>query len=69
MTTTTAKDNSTMPRPIRVPTQLWGEFGEVATQLGTDRTKLIVEFMRWMARQPGAKLPKRPDVPPAASSA
>lgn len=66
--TATAKDSSTMPRPIRVPVSLWEEFGEVARQVGSDRTKLILEFMRWMARHPGAKLPKRPEVPSAASS-
>jgi hypothetical protein len=66
--TTTAKDNSTMPRPIRVPVDLWEEFGDVAKGLGSDRTKLILDFMRWMARHPGAKLPKRPEVPPAGSS-
>jgi hypothetical protein len=69
MTTKTAKDNSTPTRPIRVPLDLWGEFGNVATRLGSNRTALILEFMRWMARRPGAKLPKRPDTPPAASSA
>jgi hypothetical protein len=69
MTTKTAKDNSTPTRPIRVPLDLWGEFGDVATQLGSNRTALILEFMRWMARRPSAKLPKRPDMPPAATSA
>lgn len=66
---TTAKDTGTMPRPIRVPTDLWAEFGGVAAQLGTNRTALILDFMRWMARHPGAKLPKRPEVPPAEVSA
>lgn len=65
--TTTASDNRTPTRPIRVPLDLWADFGDVATHLGTNRTALILEFMRWMARKPGAKMPKRPDVPPAAS--
>lgn len=67
--TKTAKDNGTPTRPIRVPLDLWGEFGAVAGQLGTNRTALILEFMRWMARRPGAKLPKRPEAPPAANAA
>jgi hypothetical protein len=60
--------NNTPTRPIRVPLDLWAEFGEVAKQLGSNRTALILEFMRWMARRQGAKLPKRPDTPPAASA-
>ncbi|MER7166794.1 hypothetical protein ABT336_12120 [Micromonospora sp. NPDC000207] len=67
--TKTTTDNSTPTRPIRVQLDLWDEFGDVAKQLGSNRTALILEFMRWMARRPGAKLPKRPtSVPPAASS-
>lgn len=69
MTKTTTADNSTMPRPIRVPPALWEEFGDVADQLGSNRTALILDFMRWMARHPGTKMPKRPTVPPAATSA
>lgn len=68
MTETTANSTEIMPRPIRVPLNLWATFGEVAKQLRSNRTALILEFMRYMAREPGAKLPKRPDVPPAASS-
>jgi hypothetical protein len=71
MTTTPADpsaNNNTPTRPIRVPLDLWGEFGIVATQLGSNRTALILEYMRWMTRQQGAKLPKRPDTPPAATA-
>jgi hypothetical protein len=66
--TKTTTDNTTPTRPIRVPLDLWDEFGDIAKQLGSNRTALILEFMRWMARRPGSKLPKRPGVPPAASS-
>ncbi len=69
MTTSTTTDgNKTPTRPIRVPLDLWAQFGDVAKQLGTDRTKLLLEYMRYMTRHPGAKLPKRPDLPPAAGS-
>lgn len=67
-TTTEAKDNSTPTRPIRVPLDLWGEFGEVAAQLNTNRTALLLEYMRWMTRRPGARLAKRPDSPAPARS-
>lgn len=53
-------DNKTPTRPIRVPLDLWARFGEVAKQLGTDRSALLRDFMRWMARDPGAKMPRRP---------
>lgn len=42
---------------IRVAPDLWQRFGEVA---GSDRTKLLIAFMRWYVRQDGAKLPQRP---------
>lgn len=71
MTTTpaeTSTNKNTPTRPIRVQLDLWDEFGAVATQLGSNRTALILEYMRWMTRRQGAKLPKRPDTPPAASA-
>lgn len=55
--------NTTPTRPIRVPLDLWARFGEAATRAGTDRSAVLRDFMRWYAREPGAKLPKRPAVP------
>ncbi len=73
MTTTPAEKKTrnapgTPTRPIRVSDNLWEAFGVVAEQLETNRTALVLDYMRWMTRQPGAKLPKRPDTPPAASA-
>jgi len=31
--------------------------------MGTDRAKVINQFLRWYLHRPGAKLPKRPDKP------
>lgn len=59
-----ANDNSTPTRPIRVPPALWNSFGAVADHLGTDRSTLLRDFMRWMSFEEGAKMPKRPTVPP-----
>ncbi len=68
MPTRKAESNETPTRPIRTPLDLWDDFGVVATQLGSNRTALILDYMRWMTRRPGAKLPKRPDTPTAGSS-
>jgi hypothetical protein len=47
-------------RSVRVPDEEWAEFGERAAAAGTDRAKLIVAFIRWWLRLPGAELPERP---------
>lgn len=43
----------------RVALDLWEEFGKSAEALGTDRSKLINEFIRWHLRKQGAKTPPR----------
>jgi len=47
-------------RDIRVSDEDWGDLGEMAAAAGTDRTKVIVAFVRWWLRRPGSKLPDRP---------
>jgi len=47
--------------PLRIDRATWTEFGEAAAATGTDRSKLLREFIDWYLRRPGAKLPKRPD--------
>lgn len=37
---------TTPTRPIRVDPALWEAFGEVTEAMGTDRTKVLVAFMR-----------------------
>lgn len=49
-------------RKVRVDDPLWEDFGGAcrAAGRGVDRSKVIRELIAWYARQPGAKLPKRP---------
>lgn len=49
----------------RVAFDLWEEFGTAAEAQGTDRSKVINEFIRWFLRKPGAKMPARPTPPPS----
>ncbi|MCP2364310.1 hypothetical protein HD597_011330 [Nonomuraea thailandensis] len=50
----------TTGRHVRVATTDWTDFGASATAQGTDRTKLINEFIAWYLGRPGARLPERP---------
>lgn len=52
--------SNTPTRPIRVDLDLWERFGAVAQP---DRSSTLREFMRWYVREPGAKMPKRPEIP------
>ena len=45
----------------RVPLPRWDRFDAATQEQGTDRSKVINEFIAWYNREPGAKLPKRPD--------
>lgn len=47
----------------RVAFAKWERFGERAAEAGTDRSKLINEFIDWFLREPGARLPTRPARP------
>ena len=49
----------TPQRPIRVDDDLWSRFGDVAQP---DRSSVLRDFIRWFVREPGAKMPRRPDV-------
>lgn len=60
-----APTRGTPTRPIRVEAGLWERFGRAAARAGVDRSSLIREFIAWYVRDPGAKMPKRPDVTPA----
>lgn len=50
----------TKHRTIRIDDTLWDAYGELVD----DRTAVIRDFLRWYVREPGVKLPKRPDVSP-----
>lgn len=47
----------TPKQTIRVDPGLWVRFGAAVG----DRAAALRAFMRWYLREPGAKLPKRPD--------
>lgn len=51
---------------IASPNERWDGFGDIAKQLGTDRSKLLNVAMAWYRREPGAVLPRRPVMPPPA---
>lgn len=46
---------------VAVPDARWDNFGRVAEQMGTDRSKLLNIVMAWYAREDGAVLPRRPE--------
>jgi recombinational DNA repair protein (RecF pathway) len=51
----------TQHRSVRIEDADWND-AEAATQrMGTDRAKIINQFIRWYLRRPGAKLPERPE--------
>ena len=64
MATRTRGEGKTPVRNLRVEDDLWGSFGAACTAAGIDRSTALRDFMRWYMREPGAKLPKRPDPPP-----
>lgn len=67
--TVSEKAGKTPPRPIRVDTELWEDFGKSAAAIGSDRSAILRAFMAWHACRPGAKLPARPNSAPAARAA
>jgi len=45
----------------RIPLDTWNEFEKAASAAGTDRSKVLNEFVEWYLRRRGAHLPARPD--------
>ncbi len=48
----------TPKQTIRVDPDLWMRFGETVG----DRAAALRAFMEWIVREPGAKMPRRPEV-------
>lgn len=48
---------------VRMEKPLWRRLGRAAAAVGTDRSTLIREFAEWVVREPGARIPRRPDAP------
>lgn len=63
------QSKSTPVRRVRVAAQMWSDFGKAAGAAGTTRAALVVQFIAWYLRKPGAKLPTRPAVVQAQSEA
>jgi hypothetical protein len=47
---------------FRIDAETWRAFGE-AVPTATDRSAVLRAFIAWYLRQPGARLPKRPEAP------
>ena len=45
---------------FRLAQQAWEDFGVAAERAGTNRSKLLGQFVRWYIRRQGAVLPERP---------
>lgn len=49
---------------VRGSRSAWERFGQAAEAAGTNRSAVLLAFMRWYMRVPGAKRPQRPPVGP-----
>ena len=50
----------TQHRSVRIDDPEWEEAETATKSMGTDRAKIINQFIRWYLRRPGATLPERP---------
>lgn len=50
----------TPARQMRIGDE-WYDFDAAAKAAGTDRATVVREFIAWYLREPGAKMPARPD--------
>lgn len=57
----------TQHRSVRVSDEDWDDAEAATASMGTDRAKVINQFLHWYLRRPGAKLPDRPPERPARS--
>lgn len=54
-------------RNLRAPDDVWQPALDAAREQGSTLTDVIMQFLRWYLRVPGAKLPERPPRKPPAS--
>lgn len=52
-------ENHTPIQRFRLDQELWDAFGERAVAVGTNRSRLIGQFVRWYLQEPRAVLPLR----------
>ncbi len=50
----------TQHRSVRIEDEDWADADAASKRMGTDRAKIINQFIRWYLRRPGAELPERP---------
>jgi hypothetical protein len=43
----------------------WDHLGTASASAGSNRSQVLNDLAAWYLREPHAKLPKRPDAPPA----
>ncbi|MEW2070028.1 hypothetical protein [Streptomyces sp. NPDC007346] len=48
------------PRQVRIPTDMWTQFGRAAKLGGTSRAKVVSQLIDWYISEPGATPPIRP---------
>lgn len=48
---------------VRMEKALWRRLGRAADALGTDRSTLFRDFAEWVVREPGVRMPRRPELP------
>jgi len=53
-------------RSIRISDEDWDDAEQATAGMGTDRAKIVNQFIRWYLRRPGVTMPKRPGSPPPA---
>jgi recombinational DNA repair protein (RecF pathway) len=53
----------TQHRSVRIEDADWDDAEQATAEMGTDRAKVINQFIRWYLHRPGAKLPQRPNPP------
>ena len=53
----------TQHRSVRVSDEDWTDLDAAAKAAGSDRAKIINQFIRYYLRRPGAELPERPARP------
>lgn len=51
-------ETHTPAHAIRIPPEDWAKFEQTAGE--RRRAPVLLDFIRWYNREPGAKLPKRP---------
>ncbi|WP_097930877.1 MULTISPECIES: GIY-YIG nuclease family protein [unclassified Streptomyces] len=56
------------PRQVRIPTDMWTQFGRAAKLGGTSRAKVVSQLIDWYIGEPGVTPPVRPPLAQGSSS-